>query len=206
MNPQALHNAKELVAREKLDFGLDGELPRWWYENSPYKSRLIDALQAAFPDGERFYDYKHKETGAPVLKAQHPEFEMWSQGVHARSGVACADCHMPYVREGALKVSDHHVRSPLLDISRACQTCHRFPEAEMRARVVLAQVLPFAGLVLLLLAGAWRAGAFAHVAPRAICPWFAIRHALRWASPLATSFASTASALSRRPYLRSSWA
>ena len=55
MSKQALHNAKELVAREKLDFGLDGELPRWWYENSPYKSRLIDALQAAFPDGERYF-------------------------------------------------------------------------------------------------------------------------------------------------------
>jgi formate-dependent nitrite reductase cytochrome c552 subunit len=39
-----------------------------------------------------------------VLKAQHPEFEMWSQGVHARSGVSCADCHMPYVREGAVKI------------------------------------------------------------------------------------------------------
>ena len=55
MSQQALHNAKELVAREKLDFGLDGELPRWWYENNPYKSRLIDALQAAFPDGERYF-------------------------------------------------------------------------------------------------------------------------------------------------------
>ena len=55
MSQQALHNAKELVAREKLDFGLDGDLPRWWYENNPYKSRLIDALQAAFPDGERYF-------------------------------------------------------------------------------------------------------------------------------------------------------
>ena len=45
MSQQALHNAKALVAREKLDFGLDGELPRWWYDNSPHKSRLIDALQ-----------------------------------------------------------------------------------------------------------------------------------------------------------------
>ncbi len=36
-----------------------------------------------------------------VLKAQHPEFEMWNQGIHARSGVACADCHMPYKRVGA---------------------------------------------------------------------------------------------------------
>jgi len=55
MSKQALNNAKELVAREKLDFGLDGELPRWWYENNPYKSRLVDALQAAFPDGERYF-------------------------------------------------------------------------------------------------------------------------------------------------------
>jgi nitrite reductase (cytochrome c-552) len=71
---------------------------------------------------------------AALLKAQHPEFELWSQGIHARSGVACADCHMPYTREGATKVSDHHVRSPLLNINRACQTCHRYPEEEIRAR------------------------------------------------------------------------
>ena len=64
---------------------------------------------------------------------------MWSQGVHARSGVACADCHMPYMRDGATKVSDHWVRSPLLNISRACQACHRFPEAEIQARVDLIQ-------------------------------------------------------------------
>jgi nitrite reductase (cytochrome c-552) len=60
---------------------------------------------------------------------------MWNQGVHARSGVACADCHMPYQRIGAMKVSDHHVRSPLLNINRACQTCHRWSEEELRNRV-----------------------------------------------------------------------
>jgi nitrite reductase (cytochrome c-552) len=88
-----------------------------------------------FPDGSAFYDYEHKETGAHVLKAQHPEFELWNQGVHGRSGVSCADCHMPYMREGATKVSDHWVRSPLLNVNRACQTCHRFPEAELLSRV-----------------------------------------------------------------------
>ena len=62
-----------------------------------------------------------------MLKAQHPEFELWSQGMHARSGVACADCHMPYKREGAMKVSDHWVRSPLLNVNRACQVCHPYP-------------------------------------------------------------------------------
>ena len=87
-----------------------------------------------FEDGRRFYDWQHAETGAEVLKAQHPEFELWSQGIHARSGVACADCHMPYMREGALKVSDHWVRSPLLNISRSCQVCHAYPEEEIRAR------------------------------------------------------------------------
>ncbi|NUN96532.1 MAG: ammonia-forming cytochrome c nitrite reductase subunit c552, partial [Candidatus Omnitrophica bacterium] len=77
----------------------------------------------------------HAETGAPALKAQHPEFEMWNQGIHARSGVACADCHMPYMRVGAMKISDHHVRSPLLNISNACQTCHKFSEEELKDRV-----------------------------------------------------------------------
>lgn len=64
-----------------------------------------------------------------------PEFEMWNQGVHARSGVTCADCHMPYVREGASKVSDHWVRSPLLNVNRACQNCHRAEERELLGRV-----------------------------------------------------------------------
>ena len=88
-----------------------------------------------FPDGSVFYDYEHAETGAHVLKAQHPELELWSQGLHARSGVSCADCHMPYMREGATKISDHWVRSPLLNVNRSCQTCHRFPESELLARV-----------------------------------------------------------------------
>ena len=85
-------------------------------------------------DEAGFKDWTHAETGADALKAQHPEFEMWNQGIHARSGVACADCHMPYIREGALKISDHHVRSPLLNINRACQTCHKWSEQELKAR------------------------------------------------------------------------
>ena len=60
---------------------------------------------------------------------------MWSQGIHARSGVACADCHMPYVRQGAIKISDHQVRSPLLNVARSCQPCHPYGESEIQARV-----------------------------------------------------------------------
>jgi len=88
-----------------------------------------------FPDGGAFHDYIHGETGAPLYKAQHPEFEMWSRGIHARSGVACADCHMPYERIGATKVSGHDVSSPLEKIDRACRTCHPVSEEDLRERV-----------------------------------------------------------------------
>jgi nitrite reductase (cytochrome c-552) len=98
------------------------------------KGLRVEQIEAYY-DEVKHVDWKHTDSGAPVLKAQHPEFELWSQGIHARSGVACADCHMPYVREGAIKVSNHHVRSPLLNIAQSCQTCHRYPEAEIRSRV-----------------------------------------------------------------------
>ena len=95
--------------------------------------------QTEFPDGSAFRDYEHGETGGPVFKAQHPEFELWSQGIHARSGVSCADCHMPYEREGAMKVSRHDVGSPLTFVNSACQTCHNVPERELLDRVALIQ-------------------------------------------------------------------
>jgi nitrite reductase (cytochrome c-552) len=109
--------------------------------NNGFKAEQIEKTydEHKFPDGTKFYDFEHGETGAHVYKAQHPEFELWSQGVHARSGVACADCHMPYERQGAMKVSSHWVRSPLLNINNACQTCHNVPEAELREKVQMIQ-------------------------------------------------------------------
>lgn len=98
----------------------------------------------SYYDEVKFKDWQHADTGAPALKAQHPEFELYSQGIHARSGVSCADCHMPYKRVGAQKISDHHVRSPLLNINRACQTCHKWSEAELKDRVEQIQDRHFA--------------------------------------------------------------
>jgi nitrite reductase (cytochrome c-552) len=106
------------------------------------KGLKVEEIQAYY-DEAQFKDWTHADTGAGVLKAQHPEFEMWNQGIHARSGVTCADCHMPYKREGALKISDHHVRSPVLNINRACQTCHRWPEEELKARIETIQERTF---------------------------------------------------------------
>jgi nitrite reductase (cytochrome c-552) len=105
----------------------------------PWSKGLGADQMLAYYDEVGFKDWVHKETGAPVLKAQHPEFELWSQGMHARSGVSCADCHMPYMRVGGQKVSDHHIRSPLLNINRACQGCHKWPEQELKDRVDIIQ-------------------------------------------------------------------
>ncbi len=101
----------------------------------PWGKGLTADSILAYHDATGHADWTHAISGARVLKAQHPEFEMYNQGIHARSGVACADCHMPYERVGAMKISDHWVRSPVLNINRACQTCHRWPEEELRQRV-----------------------------------------------------------------------
>ena len=99
-----------------------------------HKGLQVDDMYAYYQE-EDFADWTHGETKAKMLKAQHPEFELWSQGIHARAGVSCADCHMPYQRTGAAKISDHHVRSPLLNINNSCQTCHKASEEELIARV-----------------------------------------------------------------------
>jgi nitrite reductase (cytochrome c-552) len=138
-----------------------------------------------FPDGKDFVDYLHAETGAPVLKAQHPEFELWNQGIHARSGVSCADCHMPYLREGAAKVSDHWVRSPLLNVNRACQTCHRAPEAEIRARVDVIQqrnyeLLQRGGVAIVALIDSLVAAQAAGATPLELAPALQLQRRAQW--------------------------
>jgi len=101
----------------------------------PWDKGLRADSMVAYYEANGHKDWTHKRTGASAIKVQHPEFELWSQGIHARSGVTCADCHMPYKRVGAMKVSDHHVRSPMLNINRACQTCHKATEEELKDRV-----------------------------------------------------------------------
>jgi nitrite reductase (cytochrome c-552) len=105
----------------------------------PWSKGLTADSILAYHDSTGHADWTHAVSGARVLKAQHPEFELYSQGIHARSGVACADCHMPYERVGAMKVSDHWVRSPVLNINKACQTCHKLAEDELRDRVRVIQ-------------------------------------------------------------------
>jgi nitrite reductase (cytochrome c-552) len=138
-----------------------------------------------FPDGSVFVDYEHGETGAAVYKAQHPEFELWSQGIHARSGVSCADCHMPYERQGAMKVSSHWVRSPLLNINNACQTCHNVPERELREKVETIQArtqwqLERAAVAMTDMLDAIREAQAAGATPDELEPIFALQKKAMW--------------------------
>ncbi len=98
----------------------------------------IDEIDQYYTD-IGFKDWTHAETGAPMIKIQHPEFELYTTSIHYKSGVSCADCHMPYVREGSLKVSDHWIRSPVHNINNACQTCHKQDEKALLERVSLIQ-------------------------------------------------------------------
>jgi len=79
----------------------------------------------AYYDGIGFSDWKYPGAGTPMLKAQHPDFEMFTaDSTHYKAGVACADCHMPYLRDGAAKYSSHDIHSPLLNPEQACGQCH----------------------------------------------------------------------------------
>ncbi len=98
----------------------------------------VESIEAYY-DANGFKDWTHKETKTPMVKIQHPEFEMWSSGLHAKSGVTCPDCHMPYTRVGSMKISDHWLRSPLNNINKACQTCHKANEQKLRDRVITIQ-------------------------------------------------------------------
>lgn len=140
------YDVNKMATRQEMRSFVCGQCHVEYYFKGPEKRLVypwskglkVEDIMAYYEE-VKHKDWTHTDTGAPALKAQHPEFELWNQGIHARSGVACADCHMPYRREGALKITDHHVRSPLLNINNACQTCHKWPEEELKARIEIIQ-------------------------------------------------------------------
>jgi nitrite reductase (cytochrome c-552) len=98
------------------------------------KGFTAEDMEAYFDEVEHV-DWVHKLSRTPMLKAQHPDYELYMTGVHADRGVACADCHMPYKRDGGMKFTDHKIQSPLANIAGSCQVCHRESEAKLLANV-----------------------------------------------------------------------
>ncbi len=95
------------------------------YLTFPWDNGTDVESMIAYYEEAGFKDWVYPETDTPMLKAQHPEYEFFTAGsTHYNAGVSCADCHMPYVRDGASKYSSHDVHSPLLNPEQACGQCH----------------------------------------------------------------------------------
>lgn len=91
----------------------------------PWKNGTAIEDMEKYYDEIEFSDWTHQLSRAPMLKAQHPDYEVFLTGTHASRGVSCADCHMPFISEGGQKFTDHHIQSPLNNIANSCQVCHR---------------------------------------------------------------------------------
>jgi nitrite reductase (cytochrome c-552) len=94
----------------------------------------VEAIEKYYDDAD-FADWTHTLSRAKMLKAQHPDYELFKTGIHAQRGLACPDCHMPYRAEGGVKFSSHKVQSPLNHISETCTVCHRESEEDLRNNV-----------------------------------------------------------------------
>jgi len=99
-----------------------------------HKGTTMEAMLAYYDEID-FADYVHPISGVRVVKSQHPDYELYLTGIHSYRDVSCADCHMPYCTQGGVKFTNHHVQSPLLNISESCAVCHRWSEEEIRTRV-----------------------------------------------------------------------
>ncbi len=96
--------------------------------------KTVEDIEAYY-DKANFTDFTHKISKAPIIKAQHPDYEIFQMGIHAQRGVSCADCHMPYKSEGGVKYTDHHISSPLANMNNTCQVCHREEEGTLKQNV-----------------------------------------------------------------------
>lgn len=105
----------------------------------PWSEGLTVEGMQAFYDSYGFSDWTHAETGSPMVKIQHPEYELYTTSLHYEAGVSCADCHMPFIREGGQKITDHWIRSPLERVNASCQTCHNLPEEQLESRILTIQ-------------------------------------------------------------------
>ena len=105
------------------------------YLTFPQDSGMTVEAMEKYYDAMNYKDYTHALSRAPILKAQHPGYEVHQMGIHGQRGVSCADCHMPYMSKGGVKYTDHHIMSPLANIERTCQTCHRQSAETLRQNV-----------------------------------------------------------------------
>jgi len=105
------------------------------YLTFPWDNGMSCEDMEEYYDEMEFKDWTHKLSKAPMLKAQHPGYEVYLTGIHADRGVSCADCHMPYKSEGGVKFTDHKIQSPINNVANSCQVCHREETSKLIANV-----------------------------------------------------------------------
>lgn len=77
-----------IQVRTDMDFGLTSDdIPKYWMAGDPFRTRLIDAVQATFPDGERYFiksvNAFRKQIKDPVMLKEVRDF-FWQEGEHGR--------------------------------------------------------------------------------------------------------------------------
>lgn len=125
---------------ETRDYGVAAK-PHFPWDNGMNAEDIYEFLGNGQPERDgfqgQFTDWVHAVSKTPMIKVQHPEYEMWSDSVHAQNGVQCADCHMPRITSGPVTITSHHWTSPLKSdqsIQAACGNCHDQAPQELRAR------------------------------------------------------------------------
>ena len=88
------------------------------------KGTSVDEMEQYY-DEIGFKDWTHSVSKTPMLKAQHPGYETWREGIHGKNNVTCIDCHMPKVTNADGKVfTDHKVGNPFDRFEDTCASCH----------------------------------------------------------------------------------
>jgi nitrite reductase (cytochrome c-552) len=116
---------------ETKDHGVAAK-PHFPWDNGMNPEEMYAFLADGKPERDgfkgQFVDWTHAVSKAPMIKVQHPEYEMYHDSVHGAAGVSCADCHMPRVKSGRnVTITSHQWTSPLKNsqsIQASCLGCH----------------------------------------------------------------------------------
>ena len=87
MKQTRIDSGYPIVPRTNVDFGLDGDIPKYWFGGDAFRTRFFDAMSTVFPEGEKFFihcvrHYRDQITD-PALAAQVGDF-MRQEAQHGR--------------------------------------------------------------------------------------------------------------------------
>ncbi|HGH6025829.1 TPA: ammonia-forming nitrite reductase cytochrome c552 subunit [Vibrio mimicus] len=148
---QAIGKPFDQMSRLDQQAGVCGQCHVEYYFAGPTKAVKfpwdmgtdVDSMERYY-DALNFSDWTHQLSKAPMIKAQHPEYETWRAGIHGKNNVVCADCHMPKVKnEDGTVYTDHKIGNPFDRFENTCANCHTQSKDELKNIVATrkAQVL-----------------------------------------------------------------